>query len=45
MAPKTEKVKGHPRSTPSTPAFQGTGNKPGPKTVSVESYKRAKPKK
>jgi len=44
MAPKTVKVKEHPRSSPSTPAFQGSGKKPGPKPVSVESHRRSSPK-
>ena len=35
-------VKPHKRSTPSTPAYSGKGNKPGPKTVPVKKHKRPK---
>ena len=33
---KTVPVKGHVRSTPSSPPHKGPGNKPGPKTVDVD---------
>ena len=45
MVKKTVKVDGHDRSKPSKPAWEGPGNKPGPKTVDVADYKRSKPTK
>jgi len=33
------------RSQPSSPAWSGNGNKPGPKTVKVEEHDRKKPEK
>lgn len=32
------------RSTPSSPAWQGPGNKPGPKNVPVKQHGRRPPK-
>jgi len=45
MAQKTVPVQPHKRSTPSSPPYQGPGNKPGPKPVSVPPYKRSPPSK
>jgi hypothetical protein len=45
MATKTVPVAPHRRSPPSTPAYPGPGNKPGPKPVSVPSHKRSPPSK
>ena len=42
---KTVDVDKYKRSMPSTPAFDGPGNKPGPKTVDVDKHKRSKPTK
>lgn len=43
--PKTIKVPGYDRSKPNTPAYEGPGNKPGPKPVHVNPYERSKPSK
>lgn len=40
---KTVSVKGHKRSTPSSPPYKGSGKKPGPKPVNVGKHKRSKP--
>ena len=45
MATKSIPVPAHRRSPPSTPPYQGPGNKPGPKPVSVPAHKRSPPKK
>jgi hypothetical protein len=45
MANKPVDVDRHKRSTPSTPAWEGPGNKPGPKSVDVDKHKRSKPTK
>lgn len=42
--PKNVPVTPHKRSTPKTPAWQGPGNKPGPKPVKVPGHKRSEPK-
>ena len=44
MTKKSVKVVKHKRSTPSKPAFSGSGDKPGPKTVFVPEYRRSLPK-
>lgn len=44
MPKKTVKVKKHDRSTPRTPAWDGKGAKPGPKSVSVDKHNRRTPK-
>jgi hypothetical protein len=43
--PKSVSVKRHNRSTPKSPAYKGTGKKPGPKPVAVRQHKRSTPKK
>lgn len=43
--PKSVQVKPYRRSTPSKPAYNGSGNKPGPKPVHVKKHKRANPSK
>jgi len=45
MKNKPVKVGGHDRSKPSSPAWEGPGNKPGPKSVSVPDHSRSKPTK
>ena len=45
MPSKPVKVGGYDRSKPSKPAYEGTGNKPGPKTVDVTEHTRSLPKK
>ena len=45
MARPKVKVGEYRRSKPSTPAFEGNGNKPGPKTVIVQGHDRDLPKK
>jgi hypothetical protein len=46
-APNNKPVKVDPykRSTPSSPPYEGKGNKPGPKPVKVEGHKRSLPEK
>jgi hypothetical protein len=38
------RVTGYVRSTPNTPAYTGSGNKPGPKPVTVTGHIRSLPK-
>jgi hypothetical protein len=45
MMSKTIPVKPHDRSKPGSPPYKGPGNKPGPKPVHVEPYKRNPPSK
>lgn len=45
MAKKTVNVNPYVRSKPGSPAWNGDGKKPGPKTVEVDSHKRSKPSK
>jgi len=45
MTTKTVPVKPYRRSPPSTPPYQGPGNKPGPKPVPVAPHKRSPPSK
>ena len=45
MSNKPVKVGRYVRSTPSKPAWDGPGNKPGPKPVDVTNYVRSLPTK